>query len=105
MWWETQTSRWRESAHGTLSHRVCLTFRIVRVRDTVDNKLRLLAGYLFVVGLDVAQVVSTGIVRLPNTHRVVGEVDIAVIAEEFRHIGIPSLVISGRSVMCLVSIK
>lgn len=42
---------------------------------TVELKAR-----TFVVGLDVAQVVSTGIVRLPNTHRVVGEVDIAVIA-------------------------
>ena len=34
---------------------------------------------------DVAQVVAAAVVGLAHAHRVVGEVDIAVVAEELRH--------------------
>jgi hypothetical protein len=40
---------------------------------------------LLVVVDDVAQVVATRVVRLADAHRVVGQVDIAVVAEELRH--------------------
>lgn len=40
---------------------------------------------LLVVVNDVAQVVATRVMRLAHTHGVVGEVDIAVVAEELRH--------------------
>ena len=70
-----------------LVQRIRLALRIVRICYGVDDKLCLLARDLFVVLLDVAQVVSTSIVSFSDTHRIVGEVDIAVVAEEFRHIG------------------
>ena len=40
---------------------------------------------LLVVVDDVAQVVAAGVVRLAHAHRVVREVDIAVVAEELGH--------------------
>jgi hypothetical protein len=40
---------------------------------------------LLVVVDDVAQVVATRVVRLADAHGIVGEVDIAVVAEELRH--------------------
>ena len=40
---------------------------------------------LLVVVDDIAQVVATRVMRLAHAHRVVGEVDIAVVAEELRH--------------------
>ena len=40
---------------------------------------------LLVIVHHVAQVVAAGVVRLAHAHRVVGQVDIAVVAEEFRH--------------------
>lgn len=40
---------------------------------------------LLVVVDDIAQMVATGVVRLAHAHGVVGQVDIAVVAEEFRH--------------------
>lgn len=40
---------------------------------------------LLVVVDDVAQVVATRVMRLAHAHGVVGEVDIAVVAEELRH--------------------
>jgi len=40
---------------------------------------------LLVVVNDVAQVVATRVMRLSHAHGVVGEVDIAVVAEELRH--------------------
>ena len=42
---------------------------------------------LLVVVDHVAQVVAAGVMRLAHAHRVVGQVDIAVVAEEFRHGG------------------
>lgn len=42
---------------------------------------------LLVVVDDIAQVVAAGVVRLAHAHGVVGEVDIAVVAEELRHGG------------------
>jgi hypothetical protein len=43
---------------------------------------------LLVVVYHVAQVVATGVMRLAHAHRVVGQVDIAVVAEELRHGGV-----------------
>ena len=40
---------------------------------------------LLVVVDDIAQVVATRVMRLAHAHGVVGEVDIAVVAEELRH--------------------
>jgi len=40
---------------------------------------------LLVVVDHVAQVVAAGVMRLAHAHRVVGQVDIAVVAEEFGH--------------------
>jgi len=40
---------------------------------------------LLVVVDDVAQVVATRVMRLAHAHGVVGEIDIAVVAEELRH--------------------
>jgi hypothetical protein len=42
---------------------------------------------LLVVVDHVAQVVAAGVMRLAHAHRVVGQVDIAVVAEELRHGG------------------
>jgi hypothetical protein len=47
--------------------------------------LCLVARYLLVVGLDVAEVVAAIVMGLPHAHTVVGEVDITVVAEELRH--------------------
>lgn len=98
VWGEPKSSRWTKATHRVLAHWVCLPLRVVRIRDTVDNKLGLLAGNLcspssacyswyategirtLVVCLHVSQVVSASIMRLAHAHRVVGEVDIAVVA-------------------------
>lgn len=50
--------------------------------DGVDDGLGLLVADLLVVVDDVAQVVATRVVRLAHAHRVVREVDIAVVAED-----------------------
>lgn len=63
-----------------------LAFRTIRVRNTVDDLLCLVARNLLVVGLDVAQVVATAVVRLAHAHAVVCEVHIAIVAEELRHV-------------------
>ena len=42
---------------------------------------------LLVVVDYIAQVVAARVMRLAHAHRVVGQVDIAVVAEEFRHGG------------------
>ena len=42
---------------------------------------------LLVVVDYIAQVVAARVMRLAHAHRVVGQVDIAVVAEEFRHDG------------------
>jgi len=55
--------------------------------DAVDDGLGLFVADLLVVVDDVAQVVPAAVVGLAHAHRVVGEVDIAVVAEEFRHDG------------------
>jgi len=88
-------SHWGHSAHGSsreatsqvlLEQRVGLSFCVVCVGNTVDDLLCLVAGYLLVVGLNVAEVIAAVVVRLPHAHTVVGEVDIAVVAEELRHL-------------------
>lgn len=50
--------------------------------DGVDDGLGLLVADLLVVIDDVAQVVAARVVRLAHAHRVVREVDIAVVAED-----------------------
>lgn len=86
----TLAHTWRH-AHARkpslVQHRVIgsLSLRRVRVRDTVDDALRFLMPDLLVVIYDVAQVVAAGVVRFAHAHGVVGEVDIAVVAEEFGH--------------------
>ena len=57
----------------------------VRVCDAVDDALCFFMADLLVVVDDVAQVVAAGVVRLAHAHRVVREVDIAVVAEELGH--------------------
>ena len=42
---------------------------------------------LLVVVDHIAQVIAARVMRLAHAHRVVGQVDIAVVAEEFRHVG------------------
>ena len=83
---ETRTAWGAEATHGSLVHGVRLALGVVRISDTVNDQLRLLARDLFVVGLNIAQVIATGIVSLAHAHGVVGEVDIAVVAEEFWHL-------------------
>ena len=58
---------------------------MIRIGNAVDNLLCLIARYLLVIGLDVAQVVAAVIVRFSHAHRVVREVDIAIVAEELWH--------------------
>lgn len=67
--------------------RVRLAFQVVCIRDAVNDLLCLVARYLLVVGLDVAQVIATAVVRFAYAHTVVREVDIAVVAKELRHCG------------------
>ena len=62
-----------------------LAFRTVRVCNTVDDLLCLVARYLLVVGLDVAEVVATVVVGLAHAHTIVREVDIAIVTEELGH--------------------
>lgn len=56
----------------------------VRGGDGVDDRLRLLMTNLLVVIDDVAQVVSATVVCLAHAHTVVREVDIAVVAEDWK---------------------
>jgi hypothetical protein len=98
-WWEARHTHWRHTRHAThrasressvqilLKQRVRLAFCVVCICDTVDDLLGLVARYLLVVGLDVAQVVATVVVRLAHAHTIVCEVDIAVVAEELGHGG------------------
>lgn len=51
--------------------------------DGVDDGLGLLVADLLVIVDDVAQVVAARVVRLAHAHRVVREVDIAVVAEDW----------------------
>ena len=66
--------------------RVRLTRSIVRVRYTIDDLLCLVARYLLVVGLHVAEMVTAVVVSFAHAHAVVREVHIAVVAEELRHL-------------------
>jgi hypothetical protein len=68
-----------------LEQRIRLSFCVVRVGYAVDDCLCLIRGYLLIVRLHVAEVVSAVVMCLAHAHTVVGEVDIAVIAEELRH--------------------
>lgn len=67
--------------------RIRLTFCAVCIRNAVDDLLCLLRGNLFIVGLDVAEVVAAAVVRLADAHAIVREVHIAIVAEEFGHCG------------------
>jgi len=88
-------SHWGHPAHRSsreatsqvlLEQRVGLAFCVVCVGNTIDDLLCLVARYLLVVGLHVAEMVAAIVVRFPHAHAVVGEVDIAVVAEELRHL-------------------
>jgi len=102
-WWREarhthwRHAHWRHSTHRSsreassqilLKQRVRLSFCVVGVCNTVDDLLCLVAGYLLVVGLDVAEMVATVIVRLAHAHTVMRKVDIAVVAEELGHRGV-----------------
>lgn len=54
--------------------------------DGVDDGLGLLVSNLLVIIDDVSQVISTAVVGLAHAHGVVRKVDVAVVAEEFRHL-------------------
>jgi hypothetical protein len=75
----------KTAAQVGLIQRICLSLRVVRVRYTINNLLCLVARYLLVVCLHVAEVVATIVVRFPYAHTIVSKVDIAVVAEELRH--------------------
>lgn len=53
--------------------------------DGVDNGLGFFLANLLVVVHHVPQVVSAGVMRLAHAHRVVRQIDITVVAEEFGH--------------------
>ena len=65
-------------------HRVGVSLALGGVRggNAVDNGLGLLVTDLLVVVDDVPQVVATAVVSLPHAHRVVRQVDVAVVAED-----------------------
>jgi hypothetical protein len=82
--------RSHRSSHETtvqirLVQRVRLALGVVGVGYAVDDLLCLVARYLLVVGLYVAEVVAPVVVRFAHAHAVVREVHIAVVAEELRH--------------------
>lgn len=65
---------------------VGLAFGSVGGGDGVDDGLGLLVADLLVVVDNVSQMVSTAVVRLPHTHGVVREVDIAIVTKELGHL-------------------
>jgi hypothetical protein len=80
-----------EPASGLVlrEHRVGVGLALGGVRggDGVDDRLGLFVADLLVVVDNVAQVILSAVVRLTHAHGVVRQVDIAVVAEEFRHVG------------------
>jgi hypothetical protein len=76
----------KAAAQIGLIQRIRLSLRVVRVRYTINNLLCLVAGYLLVVRLHVAEVVAAIVVSFPHAHTIVSEVDIAVVTEELRHL-------------------
>lgn len=99
-----KTHRWKSwSGACLLQHRIGLSFRSIGIRDRINNGLCLFVSNLLVVFCDVSQVVATSVMRLSNRHGVMREVDIAIIAEEFRHfvtIYVDSRQASRKSVFC-----
>jgi hypothetical protein len=82
----------REAALARLvlrQHRVGMGLALGGIRrgDGVDDGLGLFVADLLVVINDVAQVVASAVVRLAHAHGVVRKVHIAVVAEEFGHLG------------------
>lgn len=75
------------STQVLLEQRIRLALGVVRICYAVDDLLCLVAADLFVVGLDVAQVVATVVVSFAHAHTVVREIYIAVVAEELWHCG------------------
>lgn len=84
-WLSRESEGRRESAGG---HHVggLLALCGVGGGNGVDDGLGLFLADLLVVVHHVSQVVSTGVMRLAYAHRVVCQVDITVVAEEFGHI-------------------
>lgn len=60
-----------------------LAFGGVRGSDGVDDGLSLLVADLLVVVDNVSDMVTTGVVGLAHAHRVVRQVDIAVVAKDW----------------------
>lgn len=60
-----------------------LTLGSIRRGDGIDNGLGLLVADLLVVVDDVADVVATGVVGFAHAHRVVCQVDIAIVAKDW----------------------
>lgn len=80
------------SAYGTTAalrreHRVGagLAFGGIRGRYGVDDRLSFLMTDFLIVIQHISLVVATAVVSLSHTHRVMSEIDIAIVAEEFRH--------------------
>jgi hypothetical protein len=64
---------------------VGLAFGGVGGGDGVNDRLGFFVADLLVIVYDVAQVVAAAVVGFPHAHRIVREVDIAVVAKELRH--------------------
>lgn len=60
---------------------------VVGLSDGINDGLLPLVTDLLIVVYDIAQVIASAVVRFPYRHGVMGEVDVAVIAEVFRHGG------------------
>lgn len=86
-WWESSKA-WPEVLL-IVQHRIaaCLSFCRVRVCDAVNHTLRPLLSNLLVVIYDISNVITSAVVRLSNTHRIVCEVDVAIVAKELGHDG------------------
>ena len=63
-----------------------LSFRRVRVCYGVNDALRLLVPDLLIVVDYISEVVAATVVCFAHAHGIVGEVDVAVVAEELGHV-------------------
>lgn len=78
--------RKRSRDHGRIGK--SLPLGGVRGRYGIDNRLCLFLSNLLIILQHVPQMIPTRIVCLTHAHRVMREVDIAVVAEEFWHPGL-----------------
>jgi len=75
-----------------LQHWICasLSLRGVGGRDGVNDRLCFLMSNLLIILDHVPQMISSRIMCFAHTHRVMREVDIAVITKEFGHFETPA---------------